>query len=202
MTSAGHPWFPPCGDEVVLLPAGRRWDAVRAPMDIARWAFQILDGPENCAAIVDPRLSATYWLLPAGESDELTCEERLRPHITTLAGGSRTHYVGVPPAHHRTSPGPHWRIPEEWTGRYLAPARFLAAALTTAVSFTRGTDGAGTGPDRAAPPLRCPVCEGELVRAEAVRVTGRLHPCESEARPLHIHPTCAGVARRTPEGPR
>lgn len=40
-------WAPPLHDEVLLLPAGRQWDAVRTSSAVAKWAFQILDGTES-----------------------------------------------------------------------------------------------------------------------------------------------------------
>ncbi|MFF5719748.1 hypothetical protein [Streptomyces buecherae] len=179
-------WSPPVGGEVVLLPAGCQWDAVRTSTAIADAAFQILDGTENCAAIIDPRTGWVYWLLPPGALAEFAHWERLEQHVSLIAAGSGTHYVGVPPSHRRTGPGLHWRITGEWSGRYLAQPYYLGAVLTSAVVFAHGPG---------ALPAQCGLCERELEPAHAVTVHGRRSAGHGAPQPLSVHPACARAAR-------
>ncbi|GAA4694938.1 hypothetical protein [Streptomyces youssoufiensis] len=138
MTDTRLDWCPPRSDTVSLLPAGRDWDAVRADAATARWAFPILSGPHESAAIVDPYTCSTYWLLPPGEAHDFIHWQRLHPHVTVLPARPGIHYVGVPPAHRRTGPGLHWHVPHNWSGRYLTEPAYLAAALTPAVHAAHG----------------------------------------------------------------
>ncbi|QKW51293.1 hypothetical protein [Streptomyces buecherae] len=179
-------WSPPAGGDVVLLPAGCQWDAVRTSTAIADAAFQILDGTENCAAIIDPRTGWVYWLLPPGALAEFAHWERLEQHVSLIAAGDGTHYVGVPPSHRRTGPGLHWRITGEWSGRYLAQPYYLGAVLTSAVVFAHGPE---------ALPAQCELCERELEPAHAVTVHGRRGLADAAPRPLTVHPACARTAR-------
>ncbi|MFD4999775.1 hypothetical protein [Streptomyces buecherae] len=179
-------WAPPLHDEVLLLPAGCQWDAVRTASAVAKWAFQILDGTESCAAIIDERMACAYWLVPAGDTSAYVHWERLRGHVAVLGAGPGTHYVGVPPTHHRAGPGLHWRFPADWSGRYLAHPYYLGAVLASAVRIAYGPD---------AVIAQCPLCERELERADAVTVSGRSGPADSTPRTLEVHPACARTAR-------
>ncbi len=170
----------------MLLPAGWQWDAVRTSTVIADAAFRILDGTENCAAIIDPRTGWVYWLLPPGALGEFAHWERLEQHVSLIAAGSGTHYVGVPPSHRRTGPGLHWRITGEWSGRYLAQPYYLGAVLTSAVVFAHGPG---------ALPAQCGLCERELDPAYAVTVHGRRAVTDALPQPLSVHPACARAAR-------
>ncbi|MFF5716307.1 hypothetical protein [Streptomyces buecherae] len=181
----GLDWVPPSEEGVTLLPAGCQWDAVRTSAATADAAFQILDGTENCAAIIDPRTSRTYWLLPPGETAGFAHWERLGRYVTLLAAGGGTHYIGVPPSHRRTGPGLHWRITGEWSGRYLAQPYYLGAVLTSAVFFAHGPG---------ALPTPCALCERELHPKESVTLTARRTPSEPP-RTLTVHPACARTAR-------
>ncbi|MER0241994.1 hypothetical protein AAHZ94_08150 [Streptomyces sp. HSW2009] len=181
-------WAPTVAEDVTLLPAGRHWDAVRTSLDIARAAFTILDGTENCATIVNPRIGCAYWLLPVGEAHAFEHWGRLAGHVTLTHPASPTyaHYVGVPAAHRRCGPGLHWRITGEWSGRYLAQPYYLGAVLTTAVALAHGPD---------ALPRQCALCERELEPADAVIVRARAHPADPAPRALRAHPACAHAAR-------
>ncbi|MFF5721625.1 hypothetical protein [Streptomyces buecherae] len=179
-------WAPPVGGDVVVLPAGCEWDAVRASTAVASAAFQILDGTENCASIVDARAGWVYWLLPPGERGGFAHWERLGQYVTLLTAGSGTHYVGVPPSHRRAGPGLHWRITGEWSGRYLAQPYYLGAVLTSAVCLAHGPG---------ALPGQCAWCERELDPAYAVTVHGRRAAGDAAPQPLSVHPACARAAR-------
>ncbi|MBC3983580.1 hypothetical protein H8N01_13680 [Streptomyces sp. AC536] len=175
----------------MLLPAGCQRDAVRTSAAIADAAFQILDGTENCAAIIDPRTSSTYWLLPPGETGGFAYWERLGQYVTLLGAGSGTHYVGVPPSHRRTGPGLHWRITGEWSGRYVAQPYYLGAVLTSAVFFAHGPG---------ALPTPCALCERELHPKESVTLTARTtkHNAGAPTTPPTTTPTDATCATPPP----
>ncbi|MFE6778049.1 hypothetical protein [Streptomyces sp. NPDC057702] len=179
-------WVPPAGESLMLLRAGYQWDAVRTSTVIAEAAFEILDGTENCAAIVDARAGWVYWLVPVGQTAGFAHWERLNRHVTTITASCGTHFVGVPPAHRHAGPGPHWRITGEWSGRYLAQPYYLGAVLTSAVFFTYGPG---------ALPAQCALCERELEPAHAVTVHARRVPADPAPRPLRVHPACARTAR-------
>ncbi|MBB5936613.1 hypothetical protein [Streptomyces zagrosensis] len=190
MTAPGTTWFPPPCDEVMMLPAGREWDAVRTSTAVAEWAFEFLDDSrENSAAIMDAVRGCVYWLMPKGVATRasLTSWQRLRPHVTLITGDPAEHYVGVPPSHRRFGAGLHWRIPRNWSGRYLAHPYQLAAFLAPAVIHIHGPE---------ALTLICPVCDQEVDRATAVKITGRHHPNDPAVSQLTVHPACARTNRK------
>ncbi|MBB5934605.1 hypothetical protein [Streptomyces zagrosensis] len=167
----------------MMLPAGREWDAIRTSTAVAEWALEFLDGGEdNSAAIMDPVRDCVYWLTPKGTAPRatLTSWQRLRPHVTLITGEPAEHYVGVPPAHRRFGAGLHWRIPHNWSGHYLAHPYLLASFLAPAVIHTHGPE---------ALTLLCPLCDQEVDRATAVKITGRRHPNDPVTSQLTVHPT-------------
>ncbi|MFE6776553.1 hypothetical protein [Streptomyces sp. NPDC057702] len=183
---------PPCG-KLVVLPAGEAWDAVRTDRRTARWALGVLDAVERGAAIVDARTDRVYWLLPPGAAARASYDvwERLRRHVSVLAAGPTTHYVGVPPVHPYSRPGPRWHVPAEWSGRFVTRPDHLAAVLGTAVVRTHGA--VGLAPRRAA---------GE--RAELATTVGRSRPDGPPQRPgadaWRARAAPAPVARRGVDG--
>ncbi|MBB5935851.1 hypothetical protein [Streptomyces zagrosensis] len=195
MTAVNLSWCPPPGDDVMVLAAGRQWDAVRVSTAVAEWAFQFLDGAEDCAAIVDPRAAWVYWLLPPHLMAAAPVEQwdRLDGYVTRLTAGPAVHYLAVPPNQRRSGPGLHWRIPRHWSGRYLARPSYLSTVLATAIAFTHGLD---------ALPQKCPICDRSLTPDEAVSVMGRRYPTDALTRPLSVHSNCARQARLTAQEPR
>lgn len=183
---SGMDWVPPSCDAVALLPAGRRWDAVRTSTVVARRAFEMLDVSERCAAIVDPLTAAAYWLVPAGQASVVPQWERLGRHVALLGPGPGTHYVGVPSAHRNTGPSLHWRLPVDWSGRYLAEPHHLGAVLASAVRFAHGA---------AALSSPCPVCVGESSRTREAPAGRRPGPAEPVHRCLEADPACDRAAR-------
>ncbi|WP_459248233.1 hypothetical protein [Streptomyces youssoufiensis] len=141
---------------------------------------------ERCAAIVDPLTAATYWLVPAGQASVVPQWERLGRHVALLGPGPGTHYVGVPSAHRNTGPGLHWRLPVDWSGRYLAEPRHLGAILASAVRFAHGA---------AALSSPCPVCVGKPSRTEEASAGDRSGPAELAACCLEVDPACDHAAR-------
>lgn len=119
-------WLPPdyppdC--RIRIRPAGRDWDAVRAPFYLGETALAQL-GDECGAVIYDPRESALYWLVKAGATADWAV-----PYTRAL---SETHHVAVPAAVRTAPPGVHWLIPP--TGeRVLTSADLLRDALIRAV---------------------------------------------------------------------
>ncbi|MFE6775295.1 hypothetical protein [Streptomyces sp. NPDC057702] len=164
---------------MVLWEAGRRWDAVRTTATVARWAFEMLDVSESCAAIIDPYAATTYWLLPAGQAAESPHWDRLGRHVAVLGPGPGTHYVGIPSPHRRSGPGVHWRLPVGWSGRYLAQPYYLGAVLASAVRFAHG-------PQALTP--ACPVCADEPPRTTPLPPHGEPGICRAEAGLGSEHP--------------
>jgi hypothetical protein len=118
-------WLPPdyppdC--RIRIRPAGRDWDAVRAPFYLGETALDEL-GDECGAVIYDPRESALYWLVKAGATAGWAV-----PYTRALG---ETHHVAVPAAVRTAPPGVHWLIPPG--ERTLTDAQLLHDALTTAV---------------------------------------------------------------------
>ncbi|MEU3962864.1 hypothetical protein AB0F42_24170 [Streptomyces buecherae] len=189
-------WVPPAGETVTLLPTGERWDAVRTHTAIAARAFDVLDGIEGSAAIIDPHTCTAYWLLPPREAARAPWEqwERLRPYVTVLPARTDTSatYLGVPPAGRHNSPGLHWRVPGGWSGQYLSRPAILSAALAPAVLAVHGAD---------ALPLRCQVCDRAVEWDRAVTAVGRRHPDDPVRRRLTTHRACARHAHLTIKGP-
>lgn len=125
-------------------------------------------------------MACAYWLVPAGDTSAYVHWERLRGHVAVLGAEPGTHYVGVPPTHHRAGPGLHWRFPADWSGRYLA-----GEVLVSAVRIAHGPDALAA---------QCPLCERELEPTDAVTVTGCSGPADAAPRPLEVHPACARTA--------
>ncbi|MFH8367455.1 hypothetical protein [Streptomyces sp. NPDC018031] len=125
---AGGAWEPPNLTDVHVLPAGRWWDAVRAPQYIGARALALL-GEETGAVIEDPRGRRLYWLVPPGTATAWSLQQ-----VAVLAGAT---YVAVPPRHVRHGGGPHWRVPVSH-GRYLTDAPLLHAALRAAITAELG----------------------------------------------------------------
>ncbi|MBB5938002.1 hypothetical protein [Streptomyces zagrosensis] len=136
------PWSPPASTDALPLPAGHIWDAVRTNVAVARCAFAFLDHEHpTSATIIDAFGGSAYWLVPKGRA---TREpglpwDRMSHHVTLITGERGAHYVAVPPAHHRTSPGIYWRIPHTWSGHYLTDPYTLAAFLEPAALHVHGT---------------------------------------------------------------
>ncbi|MFD4995003.1 hypothetical protein [Streptomyces buecherae] len=183
---SGMDWVPPPCEAVALLPAGRRWDAVRTSMVVARRAFEMLDVSERCAAIVDPLTAAAYWLVPAGQASVVPQWKRLGRHVALLGPGPGTHYVGVPSALRHAGPGLHWRLPRDWSGRYLVQPQHLGAILASAVRFAHGAVALSSP---------CPVCEGEASRTEGAPAGDRPGPAELTACCLEANSACDHAAR-------
>jgi hypothetical protein len=103
-----------------MRPAGRDWDAVRAPFYLGETALEQLGG--QCGAVIyDPRESALYWLVKAGGAGWDVPYTR---YLTT------TQYLAVP-ALAAVPPSPHWLIPPG--ERVLTDVELLREALTAAV---------------------------------------------------------------------
>ncbi|MBB5939369.1 hypothetical protein [Streptomyces zagrosensis] len=188
-------WAPPPCPDVMTLPAGRHWDAVRTSTAVADWAFGALDGVEDSAAIIDARTDTAYWLVPPQQARWAPWAQwdRLRPHATVLPTepNTGTTYVGVPPAHTRTGHGLRWRMPDTGSGRFLTHPHLLSGVLTVAILAVHGSD---------ALPLQCQLCDNVLKREQAVTALGRRHPDDRMERPLTVHRACAQRARCTIEG--
>jgi hypothetical protein len=118
-------WLPPdyppdC--RIRMCPAGRDWDAVRAPYYLGETALDQLD--DRCGAVIyDPHESALYWLVKAGATAQWAV-----PYTRTLG---QTQYLAVPAAACVAPPGVHWLIPPG--ERMLTDVQLLHDALTTAV---------------------------------------------------------------------
>jgi hypothetical protein len=123
-------WLPPdyppdC--RIRIRPAGRDWDAVRAPHYLGATALDQLG--DHCGAVIyDPRESALYWLVKAGATAGWSV-----PYTRAL---SETHHVAVPAAIRINPPGVHWLIPPG--ERVLTDVDLLRAALLQAVHTRLG----------------------------------------------------------------
>ena len=117
-------WLPPdyppdC--RIRMRPAGRDWDAVRAPYYLGQHALDQLG--DACGAVIyDPRESALYWLVKAGATAGWEV-----PYTRSLGA---TQYLAVP-ALTAAPPGVHWLIPPG--ERVLTKVELLRDALLAAV---------------------------------------------------------------------
>ena len=118
-------WLPPdyppdC--RIRMRPAGRDWDAVRAPYYLGETALGQLG--DHCGAVIyDPRESALYWLVKAGATSGW--------EVPYTRGLGTTQYLAIPAAACTTPPGVHWLIPPG--ERLLTNVEPLRDALTAAV---------------------------------------------------------------------
>ncbi|WP_149563858.1 hypothetical protein [Streptomyces cacaoi] len=164
-----HPayaWSPPAGTgHTRTVPPGLA--AVRTPLNIT--LGPVLDGPQ-----ATPHLHTgigRYWLVP----DTLPHRppwwnwERLSPYLTVGHGLA----LPIPHTDQTAGPGPHWALPDQWTGRWVADPAWLITALTTATQ--------ALGP----PADRCCVC-GDAVWPGDPRVTTSTPPGQA-------HRECASV---------
>ena len=116
-------WRPPTGTSVLLLPAGRWWDAVKAPHRVGEFALKLL-AYDTGGVIEDSYGGHLYWLVRTGSA----ADWRL-PHVTVL---STACYVAVPPAHRTEGFGVRWLVPCE-PGHALTDAADLWEALDAAL---------------------------------------------------------------------
>ena len=122
MTTRAEQWTPPNGPDPEALPAGRWWDAVRAPAVIGERALAFL-GTESGSVIQD-RCDTLYWLIAPGAA----ASWRLREVTVLTATEGVATFLGVPPAHRLSRPGSYWRVPFS-RGRYLTDPWLLYKAL-------------------------------------------------------------------------
>ncbi|WP_228034800.1 hypothetical protein [Streptomyces spongiae] len=114
----------PHSAEVRTLPAGRWWDAVRAPAAPGARALDLL-GDRSGAVIRDGYGGILYWLVPPGEAIDWHL-----PEVQVLGHGS---HVAVPPLRRTKGPGLYWQVPLAYDRECTDPAR-LHAALSVALS--------------------------------------------------------------------
>ena len=127
MTTRALPWIPP-RSEVEMVEVGPYWDVLRAPVEIGERALALL-GNRSGAVIADYGLM--YWLIPSGEAQYW---QRLYAGVQALgAHSAEVTYVGVPPAHWRSGPRLHWRVPVG-PDRYLTDPIRLREAVVRAVA--------------------------------------------------------------------
>ncbi|WP_240812570.1 hypothetical protein [Streptomyces sp. DASNCL29] len=126
MTTRAAQWTPPNGPDPEALPAGRWWDAVRAPAAIGERTLAFL-GTESGAVIQD-RCDTLYWLITPGSA----ASWKLRQVTVLTANEGVATYLGVPPAHRLSRPGSYWRVPFR-RARYLTDPWLLYKALAHAV---------------------------------------------------------------------
>ncbi|MFD8967047.1 DUF6415 family natural product biosynthesis protein [Streptomyces sp. NPDC059568] len=122
-------WAPPVGTAVVLVGAGRYWDAVRVRTDVGERVIRRLGGNSG-AVIQDMYGSALYWLVAPGTADawDLPSEQVVPLGVAT--------FVAVPPAHFTdTSRRIRWAVPLTAT-RYLTGAELLHGALAAEIAVT------------------------------------------------------------------
>ncbi|MFD8965954.1 DUF6415 family natural product biosynthesis protein [Streptomyces sp. NPDC059568] len=120
-------WAPPAGTAVVLVGAGRYWDAVRVRTDVGERVIRRLGGNSG-AVIQDMYGAALYWLVAPGTADKWAL-----PSEQVVPLGVAT-FVVVPPAHFTdTSRRIRWAVPLTAT-RYLTDAELLHGALAAEVT--------------------------------------------------------------------
>lgn len=102
--------------QIVLLPLGTMWDAVKAPSTLAMSAVRagILTGPIVADA------GALFFLVPVGT-------HRTWNVIGTECLGTAC-YLATPAPERTSPPGPHWLQPPDGSGQ-LVDAAALRAAL-------------------------------------------------------------------------
>ncbi|MFE1958908.1 DUF6415 family natural product biosynthesis protein [Streptomyces sp. NPDC059479] len=122
-------WAPPAGTAVVLVAAGRYWDAVRVRTDVGERVIKRL-GNNSGAVIQDSYGAALYWLVAPGTADAWDL-----PSEQVVPLGAAT-FVAVPPAHFTdTSRRIRWAVPLT-AERYLTDAELLHDALAAEIAVT------------------------------------------------------------------
>ena len=127
-------WMP-TGPEPEAVPAGRWWDAVRAPL-VHAWTVPARL-VEYAPAIVTRRPATLTWLVPCGSVEP----GALPPGVELLTGGAE---LEIPPERavrtvFRAPPPLHWTLPPG-RGQQCAvidPPDALMAALRTAIPTDR-----------------------------------------------------------------
>jgi hypothetical protein len=117
-------WTPHSVGQPQAVPAGRYWDAVRAPQQLAEPVLDLLDGL-NGAVIEDRWFERIYWLVAPGALDGWQA-----PDGVTVCGTSW--FVTVPPTYAIERHPVAWRVPPA-PGRYLTDAGLLRDALGATV---------------------------------------------------------------------
>lgn len=117
-------WNPPHGLDVEVLPAGRSWKAIRVPAGLGDRVLTLL-GDVSGPVIQDG--DRMYWLVPT----TMTPRPPMRDVTVLPAEHGQTAYLGVPPAHRTSGPGPHWRVPPV---RELTDPDLLFVGLRIAVN--------------------------------------------------------------------
>ncbi|MEU0270598.1 hypothetical protein [Streptomyces sp. NPDC006307] len=116
-----EPWTPPQGPDVELVPAGRWWDAVRAPSCVGVSVLARLG--EDSGAVIEDGFGATfYWFVGPGAADAWEL-----PQSYVTVRGTAT-YVAVPPVTRTEGPGLRWAVPFSTT-RCLTDPALLHATL-------------------------------------------------------------------------
>ncbi|MFH8366100.1 hypothetical protein [Streptomyces sp. NPDC018031] len=121
-------WNPPHGLDVVVLPAGRWWNAVRVPAGLGERVLTLL-GDVSGPVIQDG--DRMYWLVPT----TMARRPPMRDVTVLPAEHGRTVYLGVPPAHRTAGPGLYWRVPAE---REPTDPDLLFVALRIALNTPSG----------------------------------------------------------------
>ncbi|MYZ40047.1 MULTISPECIES: DUF6415 family natural product biosynthesis protein [unclassified Streptomyces] len=122
-------WTPPTGTSVVLVAAGRYWDAVRVRTNVGERVIKRLGGSSG-AVIQDSYGSALYWFVAPGSTDMWAL-----PSKQVVPLGVAT-FVAVPPAHFTDrSRRIRWAVPLT-ARRYLTEAELLHDALATEIAAT------------------------------------------------------------------
>ncbi|MCQ6249297.1 hypothetical protein [Streptomyces malaysiensis] len=119
------PWTPPPAMDVEALPAGDRWDAVRAAQSIGERALKTLG--DATGAVIQDRHGTLYWLVEVGSA---TSWHLRQVRVLTELSDERT-YLGVPPVSWTEGPSTHWRVPLS-ADHYLTDAGNLREALAEA----------------------------------------------------------------------
>ncbi|MGW5448681.1 hypothetical protein [Streptomyces asiaticus] len=131
MTTRALPWTPPNTTIVQLLPAGKWWDAVRAPRALGEHALRLL-GDTTGAVIDDPRDRRLNWLIEPGAAHQWDMS-----WLPTVDVRGETAYIDVPPADCTEGIGVHWRVPLRYD-RYLTDPTVLHTALRMAAQAALG----------------------------------------------------------------
>lgn len=116
-------WNPPPGPNSRQELAGVAWDAVRAPVHIARPAASQL-GDVSGAIIRDTFRNDWFWLIPPGAAAEWDRMETVQTYGPAC-------WIFVPPAERTHGPGHHWLRPPD-PDRLITDPRKLREALLAA----------------------------------------------------------------------
>lgn len=132
-------WLPPNGSNagpLATVEAGVHWDAVRAPVEVARAAVAALDRlDEPGALLLDPLSSTYYWFVPRGYAPGVTAG---LPGVRPL--GRNAHLI-VAAANIEDGWRPHWRrppLPGQWITNPGALRTALASAAGVELAPIRG----------------------------------------------------------------